>query len=92
MSDRTLFYHDTNVIFENKTKKLIFDKLSKLNGLVFNFKKDRKEQNLDIIINLYIYFILLNDVKEYNQSLFIKKANFIISYEIFCKKYMLLHK
>lgn len=82
----TILIHDMEYICANKEKKIIFDKLMGLNGLNYVKKQNINECIVDVIFNIYMYFFLLNNIKQYN-DFFVKKIdNYEISYKIFIKK------
>lgn len=90
--NKTILDHDRTYITQNKASKLYFDKFKKINGIVFNHKKNLKEISIDFIFNLFTFYILANDIVFYNDKYFIKKKNTLITYELWCVKNKLLEK
>jgi hypothetical protein len=74
-------YREIKIIINNKHNN-ITELLNKYNGIVYKQYDNKKDIDLDIVINLYIFYILLNNIKYYNYIFFKKLPNTIISYEI----------
>lgn len=81
----TVFLHDLNFINKNKDQKKIFDKLLKLNGLLHTKDLNVKEAEVNLITNIYVYYILLNDIKQYNDYYIRKNEKYLVSYDILVK-------
>jgi hypothetical protein len=82
----TVYVHDKQYIEQNKEKKDIFEKLKKVNSIIYTKEIIEKEHNVYFILNLYIYYFLLNGIKIYNDHYIKKIKTYSISYKILIKK------
>lgn len=92
MSGYTLYIHDMDYINSHPETKMYFDKILTLKGIVYKKSLIEKDMFLDVVINAYIYFLLLNDIKKTNSQLIQKKQNTLITYSLWCEENDLLTK
>lgn len=88
----TYFEHDLKFIQNNVVKKKIFDKIKLINGIIYKEKINEKELNFDFIINLYVFFFILNDIKEHNNNFIKKFEHTLRSFEFWETKKQLIKK